>query len=97
MPVFFFHLKGGGLDFADRCGSEYSGPEHARAQALWFAREALLEAVEEGLMPLRAYVEVADEDGRSVFALPLRAVAQGAAPDVLRARRPVFAGARRNP
>ncbi|HEX8525880.1 DUF6894 family protein [Allosphingosinicella sp.] len=71
MPAYFFHLKGDGLDHIDRCGSHYSGPQHARAQALWFAREALAEEEAEGRIPRRAYVQVDDEAGRSLFMLPL--------------------------
>lgn len=72
MPSYFFHLRGDGLDFVDRCGSQYSGPHHARAQALWFAREALAEEEADGRRPRRAYVQVDDEAGRSLFMLPLR-------------------------
>jgi hypothetical protein len=86
MPVYHFHLRGDGLDFPDECGGWYEGPDHARARALWFAREVLAEAIEEGMMPLKAFVDVADARGASLFALPLRSVAEAAAPGLLRRR-----------
>ena len=72
MATYYFHLRGDGLDFLDECGGDYADAEHARRQALWFAREALAEAVEEGRMPLRAFVDVENETGESQFVMPLR-------------------------
>lgn len=71
MPFFHFHLRGGGLDFVDEQGADCRDLAQAHAQARWIAREALLDALEEGRQPRRAVVEVADAAGRTRLVVPL--------------------------
>jgi hypothetical protein len=72
MSRFFFHLRGGGLDFPDPVGTDCGGAADARRYALRLA-EDLVAADEIGPhLPPTAYVDVEDEQLRPVFMLPLR-------------------------
>ena len=71
MPFYHFHVRGAGLDFSDLDGAVCRDDAQAHAQALWIAREALLDAFEEGRAVHTARVEVADPAGNPLFVVPV--------------------------
>lgn len=71
MPFYHFHVRGAGLDFSDCEGAVCRDDAQAHAQALWIARETLLDAFEEGRSARAARIEVADPAGNLLFVVPV--------------------------
>ena len=71
MPIYHFHVKGDADSFIDETGAVCRDQAQAHAQALWVARETLLDALEDGRIPRRAVVEVTDRAGNTLFLVPL--------------------------
>ena len=71
MPIYHFHVKGDSDSFLDETGAVCRDQAQAHAQALWVAREMLLDALEDGRVPRRAVVEVTDRAGKTLFLVPL--------------------------
>ena len=71
VPIYHFHVKGDADAFIDETGAVCRDQAQAHAQALWVARETLLDALEDGRIPRRAVVEVTDRAGNPLFLVPL--------------------------
>jgi hypothetical protein len=71
MGRFYFHLKAGGELVPDDEGSELSGLNEAKREALQGARELLAEAIKTGSPKVPEALVIADEAGRTLHELPL--------------------------
>jgi hypothetical protein len=71
MPIFYFNLRGEGLDQPDLTGRDLPDEAAARAEAERLAEELIETARAAGLRPPEATIEVDDEELRPVLALPL--------------------------
>ena len=78
MPRYHFHLHVAEGPLADEEGQLFDGVEAAREEAIRGARSLVAEDVLNGRLDLEGRVEVADEDGRLLFAVSF-AEAVGAA------------------
>ena len=69
MPRFFFHIRDGeSIDDPD--GMYLPDTRSARLEAMRSARDIMAEDVRRGHLPLSAWIEVTDEHGEAIFALP---------------------------
>ena len=69
MPRFFFHIRDGeSIDDPD--GIYLPDTRTARQEAVRSARDIMAEDVRRGRLPLSAWIEVTDENGEAIFALP---------------------------
>jgi hypothetical protein len=71
MSFYHFHVRGPGFEFVDREGAVCRDDRQAHAQALWLARETLLDAIEEERAPRGARIEVTDRAGETLFIVPI--------------------------
>lgn len=71
MPIFYFNLRGEGLDQPDLTGRDLPDEAAARAEAERLAEELIETARAAGLPPPAATIEVDDEELRPILALPL--------------------------
>ena len=71
MPRFFFHLRDGeSIDDPD--GMYLPDMRTARLEAMRSARDIMAEDVRRGHLELSHWIEVTDEQGEAIFALPFR-------------------------
>ena len=71
MPRFFFHLRDGeSIDDPD--GMYLPDMHTARLEAVRSARDIMAEDVRRGHLELSHWIEVTDEQGEAIFALPFR-------------------------
>ena len=69
MPRFFFHLRDGeSLDDPD--GIFLPDTRSARLEAIRNARDIMAEDVRRGRLALSSWIEVTDENGEAIFAVP---------------------------
>jgi len=69
MPRFFFHIRDGeSVDDPD--GMYLPDTRSARLEAVRSARDIMAEDVRRGQLPLSAWIEVTDENGEAIFAVP---------------------------
>lgn len=73
MPRFFFHLMNQD-EVTDPEGMVLDSPAEAREEAIRNARDIMAEEVRHGRLPLAHRIEVADEHGRAILAVPFREV-----------------------
>jgi hypothetical protein len=71
MALYFFHLCDGSEDLLDVEGQELPDLDAAKAFALLCARDALSHEMRDGILDLRARLNVADTAGAVVHTLPL--------------------------
>ena len=69
---YFFHLREDGRFLVDEEGFELKALDAARQAAVEGARSIIAGEALLGNLPLRAVLEVADEDGNCVFQLPFK-------------------------
>jgi hypothetical protein len=74
MGRFYFHLKTGGELVSDDEGSELSGLNEAKHEALQGARELLAEAIKAGRPKVPEALVIADEAGQTLHVLTLTEV-----------------------
>lgn len=72
MSRFFFHLRGGGLDFEDPVGTDCRNAREAQLFAVKLVEDLSAEDVDGRPFPPTSFVEVEDEEARPLFMLPLR-------------------------
>jgi hypothetical protein len=70
MPRFFFHLRDGRQRLKDEEGRDLPDAETARKVAVMNARSIICDEVLLGHVPLGEVIEVEDEAGRDVLAVP---------------------------
>jgi hypothetical protein len=70
MVRLFFHIHNGDGFTADEEGREFESIEIAHSQALRDIRSIISDEVKHGRADLRGRVEVADEEGKIVMAVP---------------------------
>ena len=71
MPRFFFHLRDGeSIDDPD--GMYLPDMRTARLEAMRSARDIMAEDVRRGHLELSHWIEVTDENGEAIFAVPFR-------------------------
>ena len=71
MPRFFFHIRDGeSIDDPD--GMYFPDTRTARLEAVRSARDIMAEDVRRGRLALSSWIEVTDEQGEAIFALPFR-------------------------
>ena len=69
MPRFFFHIRDGeSIDDPD--GMYLPDSQTARLEALRSARDIMAEDVRRGRLQLGSWIEVTDEQGEAIFAVP---------------------------
>jgi hypothetical protein len=73
MPIFYFNVRGEGLDQPDLAGRDCADEAAARAEAERMALELAEAAVAAGRPPPEATVEVDDAEMRPLLALPIAA------------------------
>lgn len=71
MPRFFFNMLNE-HEVTDPEGMVLDSPAEARAEAIRSARDIMAEEVRHGRLPLAHRIEVADEHGRPILAVPFR-------------------------
>ena len=72
MPIYYFHVRGEGVDVPDIAGRLCADAAAARREAERMADDLVATALAAGTQPLDAVIEVDDEEQRPVLALPLR-------------------------
>ena len=72
MPIYFFNVRGDGLDVPDTAGRICAYPASARREAESMAADLVATALSSGATPPDAVIEVDDEEQRPILALPLR-------------------------
>lgn len=70
MPHFFFHVRNSEGFLEDEEGEELADLDAARAVAVTAVRSIISDESKGGLIDLRGRIEVSDESGRPVLALP---------------------------
>lgn len=75
MSRYFFHLHDD-LDTIDEEGAELADADAARAFAVQNARSAAAASVLSGCLDLEHWIEVADEEGRTVLTVPFAEAVQ---------------------
>jgi hypothetical protein len=75
MPLFFLHM------YSDERIEDFEGlfledAEAARHEAVRNARDILAEELRHGRLPLKGRIEVADENGQPILAVPFREAVQ---------------------
>ena len=73
MPRFFFHLRDGETA-EDPDGIFLPNADMARLEAIRSARDIMAEDVRQGRLALSFRIEVTDENGEPIFAVPFREV-----------------------
>jgi len=73
MPRFFFHLRDG-ESVEDPDGMFLPDAEMARLEAIRSARDIMAEDVRRGRLSLASLIEVTDEQGEPILAVPFREV-----------------------
>ena len=69
MPRFFFHIRDGeSIDDPD--GMYLPDTRSAHLEAVRSARDIMAEDVRRGRLPLSSWIEVTDENGEAIFAVP---------------------------
>ena len=74
MPIYYFNVRGDGLDVPDTAGRICADSAAARREAELLAADLVCTALAAGERPLDAAIEVDDEEQRPVLALPLSEV-----------------------
>ena len=75
MPRFFFHLRDGeSVDDPD--GMYLPDTRTARLEAIRSARDIMAEDVRRGRLSLSFWIEVTDENGEPILAVPFREVVE---------------------
>ena len=69
MPRFFFHIRDG-ESVEDPDGMFLPDARSARLEALRNARDIMAEDVRRGRLQLSSWIEVTDEQGEAIFAVP---------------------------
>lgn len=69
MPRFFFHIRDG-ESIEDPDGMYLPDTRSARIEALRSARDIMAEDVRRGRLALSSWIEVTDENGEAIFAVP---------------------------
>ena len=69
MPRFFFHIRDG-ESIEDPDGMYLPDTRSARLEAVRNARDIMAEDVRRGRLALSSWIEVADENGEAIFAVP---------------------------
>ena len=69
MPRFFFHIRDG-EPIDDPDGMFLPDTRSARLEAVRNARDIMAGEVRRGRLQLTSWIEVADENGESIFAVP---------------------------
>jgi uncharacterized protein DUF6894 len=69
VPRFFFHLKDG-VTVCDEDGMSFATVDEARREAVRAAREIMADEVKRGSLTLIDRIEIADEFGNAVMAVP---------------------------
>jgi hypothetical protein len=72
VPIYYFNVRGPGLEVPDTAGRLCDDPAAARREAELMAADLVGTALAAGELPLDAVIEVDDEEQRPVLALPLR-------------------------
>ena len=70
MPVYFFNLRNGSGLLEDFEGQELADLEAARAEGTKAARALIADEVMHGRLDLRAAIEIMDDGGRLLLAIP---------------------------
>lgn len=70
MPLYFFHVRGGPSNCEADEGLDYPDDEAAQAAALAGARSMIAADVLEGILDLSSRMDVTDEQGTTLFAIP---------------------------
>ena len=72
MPIYYFNVRGDGLEVPDTAGRICADAASARREAESMAADLVATALSSGAPPPDAVIEVDDEDQRPILALPLR-------------------------
>lgn len=72
MPKLFLHIHDGGEFIEDLEGMTYPDVEAARAEAVDAAREMLAEKVRQGIEIDGQWIDICDEEGRSLASVRFR-------------------------
>jgi hypothetical protein len=72
VPIYYFNVRGEGLEVPDTAGRLCADAAAARREAERMAEDLVATALTAGALPLDAAIEVDDEEQRPVLALPLR-------------------------
>jgi hypothetical protein len=75
MPVYYFHLHDGPSRFTDQEGVRLPDPEAAWYQGMRSAREIFDKDLKVGAFKPGRLLEVVDEDGDQIWAVPFEDVA----------------------
>jgi hypothetical protein len=84
MPHFYFHVRAAVL-IQDTEGTQLSGPDAAREEAVNSALEIITDGVRAHESRLHWSIEVADEAGQIIFVVPFAAALSGPKPATLAA------------
>ena len=71
MPIFYFNVVGGDLNWTDLAGKYCDSVDRAREEAERLAGEIVSNALLSGNMPPDANIEVEDDSLRPVLELPI--------------------------
>jgi hypothetical protein len=72
VPIYYFNVRGEGIEVPDTAGRLCADAAAARREAERMAEDLIVTALAAGALPLDAAIEVDDEEQRPVLALPLR-------------------------
>ena len=72
VPIYYFNVRGEGLEMPDIAGRLCADPAAARREAESMAADLVGTALSYGAVPPDAVIEVDDEEQRPILALPLR-------------------------
>jgi hypothetical protein len=78
MPIYYFTVRGAGIDMPDLTGRLCADEAEARAEAERLAAELAESARAAGVPPPAATIEVDDEALRPILAIPILAIPTGA-------------------
>jgi hypothetical protein len=72
VPIYYFNVRGDGLDVPDMAGRHCADSATAWREAERMAMDLVDTALSSGALPPDSVIEVDDEEQRPVLALPLR-------------------------
>jgi hypothetical protein len=75
MPRYFLHVVDGKF-LRDEEGQEFTGLDHAKAEAVASARSIMREAIWGGRLPLNESIQITDEQGAVLLEVPFRSVVE---------------------
>ena len=75
MSIYFFNVSCDAFDAEDLLGEECSDVEAARSEALIAAGELIRLELQRGGIPRDGWIEIADEQRRTLLRLPLQSAA----------------------